>query len=223
MTSKYMNHKLTEYIFRTQEEDRKRIASELHEGISQMLYSIYSGLQLVENKIQNDDVKNFTNEMIHMARRSIEDLRLLSTELYPHTLDQLGIYKTMKSYLKMYSETFGILVESDCSGNEKSLSELQNILLFRSCQEMILNSAKHADATQVNVFFTWEEKGLTVRIQDDGIGLNEEAVKEQSISGLTAVKEMLSIIEGDLQFTSKLGNGTQVIIKIPYLYETKEW
>ncbi|MGP4081767.1 sensor histidine kinase [Pseudalkalibacillus sp. R45] len=216
MKTRPSSDEIASYIIGSQEEERKRVASELHEGVSQTVYSLYSGLQLVENQLESGELKNLTHDLIQMARRTLDELRTLSNELYPHTLERLGIYQTIRSYLDIYSKTFGILVYSKSHGLSKELTEVQNITVFRACQEIILNAATHADTTQINVDFEWKEHELLITIEDTGIGFDIEKLKDGQNSGLSAVMYQLSMIKSEIMVESSSEVGTRVTMKVPY-------
>ena len=114
---------ISSYIIQSQEQEIKRIALELHEGVGQTLYSVYTGMQFIENAIDQPDMKKFVEEMTHVLEKTIGEVRLLAVELHPPTLITLGFLSAMKSYLTIYTSTYGIEVDFEVSGNEFQLSE----------------------------------------------------------------------------------------------------
>ncbi|MDP4552905.1 histidine kinase [Alkalihalobacillus macyae] len=204
------------YIIQTQEEEIKRIALELHEGISQNLYSLYTGLGFLETGIEEPRMKSYVKEMATLMERTIQEVRLLSVELYPNTLTTLGLISALKSYSKLYTSTFGILINVESSGVEKVMSERKSMAVFRVCQEALINIAKYADATNATIRFTWEEKSVKIQIEDYGKGFDViEVMKRNEFTGIAAMKERMVLAGGKCHVTSELAKGTTVSIILP--------
>jgi signal transduction histidine kinase len=211
-----VNKKITSYMLQAQEYEIQRIADELHEGISQTLYSLYTGLQFIENNIDNDQLKQYTCEMIQLTNRTIEELRWLSTELYPLTLETLGLTAALKSYLKVYTSTFGIMVDIKAFGEEQMLTNDQKIAVFRACQEALNNIAKYADTSDAAITFNWSKFQLDIVVEDFGIGFNlSETLQEKDCLGMASMRQRLELFSGKVSITSTLGKGTKIDISIP--------
>lgn len=209
-----VRNQISSYIIQSQEEEIKRIALELHEGVGQTLYSVYTGLQFMEQATIGSDMKSYVNEMSQLLEKTIQEIRLLSVELYPPTLTTLGLIPAMKSYLRMYTSTYGILVDFDVAGEESNLTEAQKITLFRVCQEALGNVAKYADTRFVQLDFSFSVYELTISIKDNGIGFHVTKEIQQS-SGLAAMSERMNLIGGQCVITSKIGTGTTIHILLP--------
>lgn len=207
-------NKISSYIIRSQEDEMKRIALELHEGVGQTLYSLFTGLQIIETGISQPAAKSYVQEMTQLLEKTIREIRLLSVELHPPTLTTLGVLAALKSYTKLYTSTFGIIVDIESVGNEVPIPEYTNITLFRVCQEALANIAKYADTSYAKLFITWQESLLTIRISDSGKGF--EVDKNMTItSGLAAMKERMSLAGGHCYISSNIGEGTLITITLP--------
>lgn len=207
-------NQISSYIIHSQEEEIKRIALELHEGVGQTLYSMYTGLQFIEQTINGSHMKSYVNEMSQLLEKTIQEVRLLSVELHPPTLTTLGLVPAMKSYLRMFTSTYGILVDLDIEGEEPNLAEPQKITLFRVCQEALGNVAKYADTHFVQLDFSFREDKLTMTIKDNGKGFYV-ANEMQRSSGLAAMQERLNLIGGQCVITSEIGIGTTIDVLLP--------
>ncbi|MDR4945636.1 sensor histidine kinase [Neobacillus cucumis] len=208
--------KLNSYIIDSQEEEIKRIALELHEGVGQNLYSILTGLQVVESAISEEGMKSYVREMSQLIEKTIQEIRLLSVELHPPTLTTFGLYPAMKSYLKLYTSTFGILVDLEIVGKEVSLPERSNIAVFRVCQEALENIAKYADTSKVKMTFLYSDTELKISIQDFGRGFQlEEHEDPHHSSGLAVMKERMLLTGGKCTISSKIGEGTSIELFLP--------
>ncbi|MCM3765036.1 sensor histidine kinase [Neobacillus niacini] len=208
-----MKQKINSYIIDSQEEEIKRIALELHEGVGQNLYSILTGLQFIESGTQEPAMKNYVREMELLIGKTIQEIRLLSVELHPPALTTLGLLPAMKSYIKCYTSTFGILVDLNSDGIEKQIPEKDRIAVFRVCQEALMNIAKYADTSNVKINFFWKKDELKITIDDFGKGFQPKEYGDSS--GLAVMKERMLLTGGQCVISSKIGEGTSVEISLP--------
>ncbi len=207
---------ISSYIIHSQEEEIKRIALELHEGVGQNLYSILTGLQYIETGVTEPQMKNHVHEMSQLIEKTIQEIRLLSVELHPPALTTLGLLPAMKSYIKLYTSTFGILVDLESTGEEKWIDEKHNITVFRVCQEALANIAKYADSSTIKINFVWHEKTLNITIQDFGKGFQLDEQNDINYSsGLAAMKERMLLTGGQCTISSKIGEGTSIELSLP--------
>lgn len=204
---------ISSYIIQTQEEEIKRIALELHEGVGQTLYSFYTGLQFIETSVNSSEAKAYLGEMNQILEKTIQEIRMLSVELHPPTLTTLGLLPAMKSYLDLYTSTYGIIINFETRGDAILIEDNQNITLFRVCQEALANIAKYADTLKVDLTIVWEDSLLTIEIKDFGNGFDTE--KEKKTTGLAAMNERMNLIGGKCVINSKLGEGTTINIFLP--------
>jgi signal transduction histidine kinase len=210
---------ISSYIIQSQEDEIKRIALELHEGVGQTLFSMFTGLQFIEAGIDQPHLKSYIKEMSLVMEKTIQEIRLLSVELHPPTLTTLGLLPAMKSYGKLYTSTFGIEVEIDSNGIEQPISESSSIAIFRVCQEALSNIAKYADTSNVKISFLWTENLLEIRIVDFGNGFDLE---ERKFFGLEAMKERMILTGGECVISSKIGEGTSIEISLPIHKDEKQ-
>jgi two-component system sensor histidine kinase NreB len=207
---------ISSYIIDSQEEEIKRIASELHEGVGQNLFSILTGLQFVESGINEENLKKYVREMEQLIEKTIQEIRYLSVELHPPALTTFGLLAAMKSYSKLYTSTFGILVDIESTGDEAPITERNNIAVFRVCQEALTNIAKYADTSRVKIHFNWGKEVLLITIHDFGKGFHVEEIDSQHLSsGLAAMKERMHLTGGQCTISSKIEEGTSVELSLP--------
>ncbi|CAH2716151.1 Oxygen sensor histidine kinase NreB [Neobacillus rhizosphaerae] len=207
---------ISSYIIQSQEEEIKRISEELHEGVGQNLYSILTGLQYVKSGVGEPNMKNYLEEMEQLIEKTIQEIRLLSVELHPPVLTTLGLLPAVKSYLTLYTSTFGILVDLESTGEEKVLPEKNSIAVFRVCQEALTNIVKYADTSNVKMSFIWTEDKLEITIIDFGNGFQlEEYTDDNYASGIAAMKERMLLTGGKCLISSKIGEGTSIELSLP--------
>ncbi|MBB6454031.1 two-component system sensor histidine kinase NreB [Salirhabdus euzebyi] len=204
------------YIIQSQEEEIKRIALELHEGISQNLYSLSTGMEFLQSAMEDPALKQYANEMTELMKRTIQEVRLLSVELYPTTIDTLGLISAIKSYIKLFTSSFGIVVDLQTTGREMEISEGKSLAIFRSCQEALINIAKYADTSDAKLTILWGLNTLTIHIEDEGKGFElEEENSRNSFKGIAAMKQRMTNVGGECMLHSEIGRGTKVTLQLP--------
>ncbi|MGG0719344.1 ATP-binding protein [Robertmurraya massiliosenegalensis] len=199
---------INRYLLQSSEDEIKRIALDLHEGVGQTLYSVYTGIQFLESSTEDAKMKNYIREMAEVLERTIQEVRYLSVELHPPTLSTIGLFPALQSYLKLYTSTFGIVVEAEQKGEELPLPVSHRIGLFRVCQEALANIAKYADSDKIKIQLIWEHHRIQIMIEDFGIGFDVKAHLHSH--GLAAMGERMKLIGGECIISSELGKGTMI-------------
>ncbi|MDC3417861.1 sensor histidine kinase [Aquibacillus salsiterrae] len=206
----------TTYIIKSLDEEIKRIALELHEGVSQHLYSIHTGLEYINSIVDHPDLKHYVRDLSENVSRTIKEVRFLSAELYPSTLESLGITAAVKSYSKLFTATFGIVVKVTTTGEAYPIDEDRSMALFRACQEAMINMAKYADTSTAVIAFKWKQDMLQLIIEDDGKGFDVRNILDQNeCMGLASMKYRLEIAGGGFAIYSAEGKGTIVCLSLP--------
>lgn len=205
---------ISSYIIQSQEQELKRIALELHEGVGQTIYSLYTGMQLIEKAVDQPAMKKYVEDMTQVLEKTIQEVRLLAVELHPPTLTTLGLLSAMKSYVKLYTSTYGMEVDFEVFGNEVQLSEKESITLFRVCQEALENIVMFADTAKAKLSLSWETDKLLIVIKDFGKGFEVDLALSKS-TGLAAMIERVHLINGDCIISSKINEGTSIEISLP--------
>lgn len=214
MNTQPLKNNISSYIIETHEEEIKRIAMELHEGVGQSLSSLFSGMQLIETAIEQPAMKTYAGDMKQLLEKAIREIRLLAVELHPPALTTFGLISAIKSYMKIYTSTYGIEVEVENLGIESQISDRDSITLFRVCQEALVNIARYADTTKASILFKWEKSMLLIMIKDSGKGFEVEAAMNK-LSGLAAMCERMHLIGGNCTIFSKIDDGTSIEISLP--------
>lgn len=205
---------ISSYIIQSQEDEIKRIALELHEGVGQTLYSLYTGMQFIQTAVDQPEMKDYIGDMAQMMEKAIQEIRLLAVELHPPALGTLGLFPALKSYLKLYTSTYGIIVDLQNEGKEVQIRERERITLFRVCQEALANIARYADTMSAGIILRWEPGKLSITIQDKGKGFDVDAAMKNS-AGIAAMMERMLLINGRCVISSKIGEGTSIDITLP--------
>ncbi|WP_071393494.1 sensor histidine kinase [Bacillus tuaregi] len=210
-------------IIEAQEEERKRLSREIHDGPAQMMANVMMRSDLIEKIYRERGMEEAILEMRNlkgMVRDALYEVRHIIYDLRPMALDDLGLVPTLNKYLKTIEEYFNSAhITFQCLGEARRLPANYEVALFRLVQEAVQNAMKHAEASEVMVKLEFQRDYLTVIVRDNGKGFDMEKKKPNSF-GLIGMKERVELLEGELSFDSKVGKGTMVIIQIPITVET---
>jgi signal transduction histidine kinase/ligand-binding sensor domain-containing protein len=193
-------------LLRSQEEERQRIANELHDSLGQ-------NLLVLKNRIlvaQQDKSGNGLGDMSDLVSQTIEEVRSISHNLRPHQLDQLGVSKTIRALVRQVGDSVSIAINADIDDVDELLTGDEDIALFRIVQESLNNIVKHAEATEVHIALKRGEGGIRLTIRDNGKGVSVEGEG----FGLSGMKERARILGGSLEIRSDAGKGTVVEVKV---------
>ena len=205
---------LTERIFDTQEEERGRVARELHDSISQILVGIRYMTELARRRIAKGDARasESLDKSIAGLTEAIHEVRRISADLRPGVLDDLGLGPALKALIEAFSVRTGIETEFETVVFRNRLSKDAKIALYRIAQEALTNIERHAEATHVTVKVSGHRRGATMRIQDNGRGLDRS--KKSAGLGLRNMQERIEQLRGTLRLLSS-GNGTVIEASVP--------
>lgn len=206
-------------VISAQEEERKRIARELHDETSQALTSLMVGLRFIEDSAGTAEVRDKTAELRALAAQTLTEVHNLAAELRPSLLDDLGLVAAIQRYTKEYSATMNINVDTHVSGldGQRLPSEIE-ITVYRIIQEALTNIAKHAKAKNVSVILRYRDSSLVTVIEDDGKGFDVDSVMASTDwkkLGIYGMYERASLIGGKLIIESQPEAGTTIFLEVP--------
>lgn len=211
-------------VIQSQEEERKRLARDIHDGPAQLLANVVLRAEICERLMGLDTIKakEELTELKENARRSLVDVRKIIFDLRPMTLDDLGLVPTVRKYLEQFEERTGIRGELTVIGKVEDIDSTVVVAAFRIIQECLNNVEKHADATQVTIKLEFLKKDLNIVVTDNGVGFDVDvALKSQQADnfGLIGMFERVKLLEGSLQIDSSIGKGSRFYIQLPYELE----
>ena len=206
---------LSARLITAQEEERKRIAAELHDGVGQTISAIKFNLEgfltikWTENEEKNQ--KKHLQKVIGRLRDAVEEIRRISMGLRPPMIDELGLSITIQWLCRGFQKDFpAIKIEQELHLDEEDISEIQKVSIFRIVQEALNNIAKYSQADKVCIELTTAQNIISLSIEDNGIGFQLDAGQLSSGFGLLSMKERASLSEGNLSIHSSPGNGTLI-------------
>ncbi|HEY7974804.1 MAG TPA: sensor histidine kinase [Ktedonobacterales bacterium] len=206
-------------ILGAQEQERKRIARELHDETSQVLTSLLISLALVEESVTSEEARGRVVDTRALAHQTLRAVRNLSIDLRPSALDDLGLLPALRWYIKEYQQNCGVEVEMTATGLKERLPADHETALYRVIQESLTNTAKHAHARKAWVSITQEGGTVRVTMRDDGRGFDAPTVlrtpwQDRGL-GLAGMQERVLLLNGSIKIESREGEGTRIEIAMP--------
>jgi signal transduction histidine kinase len=206
-------------IIAAQEEERRRVARELHDDISQTLAGLVLSLGSAEAVMGRDPVvaRQTLESSRHLASEAVENVRRLIRGLRPSLLDDLGMVPAISWYVENYLAPTGVEAKLEISGIVERQASSVEIALFRVVQESITNTVKHARAKTVRIALQFVSSAIIGDIEDDGRGFNMDMVRRDKGEGmgLLGMGERIELLGGKLTIESQQGKGTHVHFEVP--------
>lgn len=203
-----------------QEEERRRLARELHDDTIQSLIALKQRVQLAQLATKNGSTDATLTEVVSLTEQAIENVRRQTRALRPIYLEDLGLVTALEMLTRETSQTVGIPVEFQRHGIEKRLSPNVELALYRIAQEALNNVSRHAQASQASLNITFNPQEIVMQVSDNGIGFEvPNSPAEFAPSGhfgLLGLYERAELIGAKLEIHSAPGQGTRVTVHLPY-------
>lgn len=211
-------------IIEAQEEERKRLSREIHDGPAQMMANVLMRSDLIERTYREKGVDEAFVEISSlklMVRNALSEVRRIIYDLRPMALDDLGLVPTLKKYLMTIEDyNTGCEIHFRTLGDHQRLLPNYEVAIFRLVQESVTNATKHGKSNNIWVEVEWCAKNVSITVKDNGIGFDKKLVRERSF-GLLGMQERIDLLKGEMIVKSSPGNGTTMMFQIP-LVEGKE-
>lgn len=211
---------LVHQVTQAQEEERERIARELHDDTLQALLLLSRELgSVAETSPTLDAAKGRVGRMAALANEAAEDLRRFSRDLRPSVLNDLGLIPALEWLVEELSRRTGLDAHFRTQGAGRRLSAHVELALFRIAQEALRNIEKHARASKTEITLSFEPARVVVKVTDDGVGFAAPTALEELVLagklGLVGLKERARLVRGTLEIRSSVGQGTEILVVIP--------
>ncbi|MCX7745529.1 MAG: sensor histidine kinase [Clostridia bacterium] len=213
-------------ILKAQEEERQRVARDIHDGPAQSMSNVVLKAEICERLIDVDIDKTRVElqNLKKIVRDSLQDVRKIIYNLRPMSLDDLGLIPTLERYIVTFKDTAGIEVSFKNRGIHEGIKTIISLTVFRIVQEALSNIGKHAKAHKAAINLEQLENNLKLYIYDDGQGFNVNDLKssQEDINGgfgLFSMKERVELLDGEFKIDSEPGKGTRLNITIPLAQE----
>ncbi len=212
--------RLLEKVLSAQEEERCRIARDLHDGIGQSLTTLLIGLTAMGQAPTLDAARGWAGEMSRVASGAMDDVRRIARGLRPSVLDDLGLVAALERFARDFEQAHGIAVELRAAGlDSRRLPGVVETTLYRLVQEALTNVAKHSGAGTARVGVACESACVRATVEDDGSGFDREALSGGADAGsglgLSGMEERAALLDGSVTIESRPGGGTVIRATIP--------
>ena len=203
-------------VIAAQEDERRRVARELHDEAGQALTSILVGLRNLERAATLDEARDRARSLRDLTSANIEGISRLARGLHPPILEDLGLEPALERLASEFQEAHGVKV--NLIGSRNVFEEVDSSVklgLYRVAQEALTNIAKHAQATEVAIRYGCRDGTLSLEIADNGVGYDPRAVDAKGRLGLQGISERALMLGGKAEFSSSQGQGARVCLTIP--------
>lgn len=210
--------RLTSHLQDVREEERTRIAREIHDELGQQLTGLKMDASWIEKKIAVESEKKIrerVSAMISLIDETVKTVRRISSELRPGILDDLGLVAALEWQCQEFEKRTGILSELKTDDSDYDLERNLATNIFRVYQEALTNVARHAKATAITTSLKKTDTHILLQVTDNGIGFDMENAKRKNTLGLVGMRERAILFQGELTVQSRPGEGTSVILSVP--------
>ena len=215
-------------IIQAQEDERRRVARDIHDGPAQAMANVVLRAEICE-RLLDGERSELAQELVQlktMVKEALVDVRRIIFDLRPMALDDLGLVPTVRRFIEAVKEETGIGIELIVLGKEKRLLSTVEVTIFRLIQEAVNNARKHANPNRILVRLEFVENQVNMQVEDDGIGFDVEDAKRRAKYGnhygLMSMGERVDLLGGELKILSAQGEGTTVLVSIPINSEEQQ-
>ena len=209
---------LSTYLQRVREDERAKIAREIHDELGQQLTGLKMDISWLKKKVGQqggDDIVAKFDDAMHLIDTAVKSIRLIVTELRPSVIDDLGLNAAFEWQIDEFKERTGIPVQYKSRFSDSDVDPGSSIGLFRILQESLTNVARHASAKTVMVNIEKRAGTIEMVVQDDGVGFDTSIKQAEHSYGLLGIQERIYMMKGDFHIHSRPGNGTRINVSIP--------
>src|SRR5579872_2507722 len=204
------------------EEERTRIAREIHDHLGQLLTALKLDLHSIQHRISTMGesqlcaaLSSRTAMAMELADETIQSVQKIASELRPAVLDRLGLATALESEAQSFQSRTGIRCECSVPAAPMKLSADQATAVFRIFQEILTNITRHARASRVSVCLSSQENDLALEVADNGIGITDTDIADSKSLGILGMRERATMLGGGITFERNSGRGTVVTVTIP--------
>ena len=198
-----------------QEEERRRIARDLHDGIGALLSAVKLHINNIESEIKKLtelDILKSTEEVIDRAN---SEVRRVAHNMMPGVLVKLGLFEGIEDFFDRMRESAKIKISFTYDDFEDRFENKTEVMIYRIVQELVNNTLKHASASEIKLMIKRTPDGLQMNYKDDGMGFDATRVEDPENFGLSGIKSRVNFLEGAMTVSSVQGQGVHFIISVP--------
>lgn len=203
-------------IIEAEENERKRIAQDLHDGIGQMMSAVKMNVSSITSKLEISKKADgeLVDKTLALIDESCKEIRLVSHNMMPNALLKKGLSSAIKDFIDKIDHP-QLLVKLHTEGLNQRIDQNVETVLYRVIQEVVTNVIKHSNANRLDISMYKDDDGITCSIEDNGNGFDLSKIEMQEGIGLKNIKSRVEYLKGNVEFDSSIGNGTVVTIQVP--------
>jgi signal transduction histidine kinase len=198
-----------------QEQERRRLSRELHDGVGQLLLSAKFRIGRINGKSNNDN--EIIDDTLNILQQTVDDIKSISNDLMPSILLEFGLNKAVEDIINNISNTNKIIITFDIQLN-KEPKERTSMYIYRIVQEIYNNIVKHSLAKKSELVLNENNDNIELIVSDDGIGFDLDNARTSKSHGIRNIRERVNLLNGEIKIVSKKGEGTKISIIIPKNY-----
>ncbi|MBA3707097.1 MAG: hypothetical protein H0W84_14705 [Bacteroidetes bacterium] len=218
--NKLENEKLVQVEFsrkllKSQEEERKRLANELHDSVAHDILILKNSAVIAMSKTNEEETKAALNEISEQSSSTLNDVRNISYNLHPQQLEALGLTKAIKSIVDKASKSTDVKFIYEGDIIDRIFTEENEVYIYRIVQEAVNNIIKHSLATEAIIKISRMDEFVYLNISDNGRGFSKQSVAAKNSLGLSGIAERVRLLHGSFEIETKMNGGTVLETNIP--------
>jgi signal transduction histidine kinase len=203
-------------IINTEENERKRFAKDLHDGLGPILSTVKMSLSALHDRIKDEPGSVILNNTNHLINEAISTIKDISNNLSPHVLSNFGLSSAISAFTNKINQTKAVQIEFKSNMETKRLNNDKEVVIYRAVCELINNSVLHSGASRIEIELNKHEKFITLQFYDNGRGFDTSSLSKEDTKGmgLSNIETRVKTVEGVFILESTPGKGTSALIKL---------
>lgn len=203
-------------IINTEENERKRFAKDLHDGLGPLMSTVKMSLSALEERIKDSTDTVILNNTNHLVNEAINTLRDISNNLSPHVLSNFGLSSALSAFIAKINQTKAIEIDFKSNMENQRLESEKEVVMYRAACELLNNSIRHSGASRIEIELNKHEKFITLQVYDNGRGFDTTSLDSEDTNGmgLSNIETRVKSVDGVFILESTPGKGTSALIKI---------
>jgi signal transduction histidine kinase len=202
-------------IINTEENERKRFAKDLHDGLGPLMSTVKMSLSALEERIKDPTGTIILNNTNHLVNEAINTLKDISNNLSPHVLSNFGLSSALSAFIAKINQTKAIEIDFKSNMEGKRLESEKEVVIYRAACELINNAIRHSGASRIEIELNKHEKFITLQFSDNGRGFDTSSLDSEDSTGmgLSNIETRVRSVDGVFILESTPGKGTSALIK----------